>query len=248
MKKILMILAAVCAVLPLRAQMVIPRQEIPYDVNYHWGLIDVMIARGVVTVEDNGYTFHGTLDGTSIPWEGRIICVSDTLSATMQSGPRGLAETVTYQNGWYRRPRVSDFRSPGYDPSNPLYFKNIAGQGEYDASHDSMEAITVTSDMLGMYYFSRVIDFDRMNPGDRVSIPISGGYSSRVDITYQGKGLYTTSSGDTYPTYNCTFEYAYGGAMSGYAVECKIGATNRIPVYLSASLPAGKVEMLYAPD
>ena len=67
MKKIILFILAFlpCA---LFAQVNIPRQEIHYNVNYHWGLIDVMIAQGVVTVETDGDIFRGNLDGTSIPW------------------------------------------------------------------------------------------------------------------------------------------------------------------------------------
>lgn len=235
-----------CACPLVKAQVEIPRQEIPYNVNYHWGLVDVMIARGTVTVESGADGFYGTLDGTSIPWEGRIICVSDTLYANMAGQGNNLQETVTYQNGWYRRPYVNSFRSATYNPDDPAFYKNIAGEGSYDASSDSMEAIAVTSDMIGMYYFAHAIDFSSLSPGDRISIPINGPYSTEVVITYQGQGLYNVK-GDTYPTYNCTFEYAYGGSLSGYPVECKIGATSRIPMFLSASLPVGRVEMLYDP-
>lgn len=247
MKKLIMLTTALAALLPGAAQIVIPRQEIAYNVNYHWGLIDVMIARGTVSVESNGSQFYGTLDGTSIPWEGRIICVSDTLCAEMSPYGVPMKETVTYQNGWYRRPPVSYFRSSTYNPEDPAYYRNIAGQGAYNASDDSMEAITVTSDMLGMYYYAHAIDFDRMKPGEQIVIPIEGGFSREVAITYQGQGIYS-ADGDNYPTYNCTFEYGYGGSMSGYPVECKIGASSRILMYLSASLPVGKVEMLYDPE
>ena len=229
------------------AQVAIPREVIPYNVSYHWGIINVSIAKGTVAVESDGTNFYGTLDGVSIPWEGHIICVSDTLSAQMYATGSGWSETVSYQSGWYRHPDVNTFRSNYYNPANPAIYRNIAGQGQYDASNDSMEAIAVTSDMLGMYYFSHVIDFGALRPGDQVTIPISGGYSHEVVITYQGTGEYCVN-GCTYPTYDCSFEYGYRGRMSGYPVECRIGVRDRIPMFLSASLPVGRVEMLYDPD
>lgn len=237
---------AIGAFLGAHAQGQIPRREIPYNVNYKWGLIDVNIARGNVKVESNGNQFYGTLDGTSIPWEGKIICVSDTLKATMGTEGGRWKEFVEYQNGWYRHPSVSSFRGATYNPDDPSIYKNIAGQGEYDASNDSMEAITVTSDMLGMFYYVNFINFEAMTPGSSFTIPIEGRYAKEVEITYNGKGTYTVD-GDTYPTYNCTFEYSYGGNMSGYPVECQVGVSERFPLLLSASLPVGRVEMLYSP-
>lgn len=244
MKKLFLLASILCVCFLADAQIVIPRREIKYNVNYHWGLIDVMIARGTVSIESDGNEFYGTLDGTSIPWEGRIICVSDTLRARPGSNGNSLSETVLYQSGWYRRPPVGYFRSSGYNPENPDYFKNIAGQGAYDASDDTMEAITVTSDMIGIYYFSHAIDFSQLRPGDKVTVGIEGGYSRELVLTYQGQGIYS-ANGDNYPVYNCSFEYGYDGRLMGYQVECKIGATDRFPLYLSASLPVGKVEMLY---
>lgn len=246
MKKLLALLLVICACHMAKAQISIPYQEVHYNVNYHWGVVDVMIARGVVAFEANNGNFYGTLDGTSIPWEGRIICVSDTLSADMTHDGNRIQETVTYQNGWYRRPHVSAFRSSTYNPDDPAFFKSIAGQGEYDASGDSMEAIIVTSDMIGMYYYAKLLDFSALKPGDWVWVNIDGPYSKSLKITYEGEGTYSVN-GNTYPTYNCSFEYGYEGSMSGYPVECRIGVSNRIPLFLSASLPVGRVEMLYDP-
>lgn len=241
MKRILLMALVALGIFSASSQVRIPYQEIPYNVNYHWGLIDVMIARGIVTIQADEDGFTGTLDGTSIPWEGKIICVSDTLKADMTRD----SERVNYQSGWYRHPKVSDFRSANYNPDDPATYKNIAGGGTYDASGDSMEAITVTSDMLGMYYYAQALDFPSMQVGESVTIPIDGKYADKVIITYTGTGTYSVD-GNTYPTYNCNFEYSYGDRMSGYEVECKIGVTDKIPLFISASLPMGHVEMLYS--
>ena len=244
MKKVLLIIGIISICLPAFGGVVIPRREITYNVNYHWGLIDVMIARGTVSIESDGESFYGTLDGTSIPWEGRIICVSDTLRGSINGSGTNFSENVYFQSGWYRRPPVSYFRSGTYNPENAEYFKNLAGGGVYSASEDTMEAIAVTSDMISIYCLASNIDFSLLRPGDRMVVPINGGYSRELVINYQGEGLYS-NNGDNYPTYNCTFEFGYGGEMDGYPVECKIGVTDRMPLYLSASLPVGHVEMLY---
>lgn len=247
MKKLIAILGVLCAWHLAGAQTVIPRQEVPYNVHYHWGLINVMIARGTVTVESDGSRFNGTLDGTSIPWEGKIICVSDTLVADVGTRDGAVTENVIYQNGWYRHVPVSLFRDSSYNPGDPTYYKNIHGDGEYNASADSMEAITVTSDMIGMFYMAHALNFEAMEPGRSYRVTISGPFARELVINYQGKGIYS-NNGDTYPTYDCTFEYNYGNSLSHFPVECKISSSSLTPLYFSASLPMGQVEMLYAPD
>ena len=246
MKKYFLLTFAFFACFLAKAGSPIQLTEIPYNVNYHWGIIDVNIAHGTVKYECDGTNFHGTLDGVSIPWEGHVIVVSDTLKTQFLPGEKYSKEKITYQSGWYRRPKAKYFRSNDYNPANPANYKNIAGQGEYDASNASMEAITITSDMIGMYYYAHEIDFESMHPTQQITIPIEGVYAQEVVITYLGKGSYEIEN-INYPTYNCMFEYNYKGTMSGYPVQMRIHQTDRIPVFLSASIPVGKIEMIYNP-
>ncbi len=244
MKKTLIFCLLASAIgLTASAQTDIPYQEIHYDVHYHWGIIDVQIAHGHATIRTDGNTFTATLDGNSIPWDGRVFCISDTLSATMTPVPGGLSrEHVTYQNGWYLKPKVTQYRDGSFSPSNPANYKNIHGQGTLDASAQTIEAITVTSDMLALYYYFRQIDFNAMQPGQTVSIPVTGGYAREVTITYNGPSQQTIN-GTTYPTYSIEFEYTYDGHSSGYPVHTEVAATSRIPIVISASLPVGEVRM-----
>ncbi|MDE6795932.1 MAG: DUF3108 domain-containing protein [Muribaculaceae bacterium] len=240
MKKTFLLLFAFMAALTGMAQVQLPYQEINYNVHYHWGIIDVMIAHGKVTLSTNGNQFNGTLDGNSIPWDGRVFCVSDTLQATMAPGSPVSHETVTYENGWYLKPKTTVYRSGNFDPTNPANYKNIKGQGTLNADSETMEAVTVTADMLGMFYFYHEIDFESMSPGQQITIPITveGGINQQVVVTYNGKSTYN-ASGVTYPTYSTTFEYSYNGSMSGYPVQAEVAASSRIPVLLSASLTVG---------
>lgn len=246
MKKILLLAFVCIAAISAKAGVTIPHTVIPYNVNYHWGIIDVNIAHGTVKYECDGTNFKGTLDGVSIPWENHVIMVSDTLNTTMQAGSPYSTEVVNYQSGWYRRPEAKYYRSNTYDASNPQQYKNIAGQGQYDASNNSMEAIAITSDMIGMYYYANEIDFENLQAGQKIEIPIQGEYAHKLVITYQGKGSYEINN-TQYPTYNVMFEYDYKGRMSGYPVQMRIDTQNRLPIFLSASIPVGKIEMIYNP-
>lgn len=247
MKKTVLLLIALMASLTGFTQVNLPYQEINYDVHYHWGLINVMIAHGQVTLQTDGNQFTGTLDGNSIPWEGRVFCVSDTLNAIMTPSSPVSQETVTYENGWYMKPKVSAFRGNNFNPTDPAGYKSIKGQGSLNASGETMEAITVTADMLGLFYTFHEIDFDSMSLGQQMTIPITveGGAPQEVVITYNGQSSYD-ANGITYPTYSADFEYSYNGTMSGYPVHTEVAMTSRIPVLLSASLPIGKVEMIYS--
>ena len=103
--------------------------------------------------------------------------------------------------------------------------------------------------MLGMFYYFKEMDFESMTPGSSVTIPITvvGGDPQRVVVTYNGKSNYSVG-GTTYPTYSVNFEYSYKGAMSGYPVKAEVSVSSRLPLLLSASLPAGHVEMIHNPE
>lgn len=244
MRKTLLLFVALLSAFFTKAQLNIPPTELNYNVHYHWGLIDINIAHGQVNMSTSGDQFNATLDGNSIPWNGRVFCISDTLQATMTPGSPLSQETVTYQNGWYLKPKVQQYRSDAFSPDDPANYKNIHGQGTLNADGQTMEAVTVTSDMLAMFYYYRQIDFESMQPGQQITIPISGGFADSVLVTYKGKSTYNTG-GMTYQTYDTEFEYSYHGVMSGYQVQAQVSVGNRIPVLLSASLPVGHVEMIY---
>lgn len=240
MKKTILLLFAFIASMTGMAQVQIPYQELSYNVHYHWGIIDVNIGHGRITLSSQGNQYRSTLDGNTIPWEGRVFCVSDALNATMTPGSPYSHERVDYQTGVYLKPKVMEYRSDGFVASNPANYKNIAGEGELDADAETMEAVTITSDMLGMFYYFHELDFSAMSPGQQLTIPIEGGYSRSVTVTYNG-----TSEFGGYSTYSVTFEYSYEGASSGYPVQAQVDQNNRIPVLLSADLAIGHVEMIY---
>lgn len=240
MKKTILLLIAFVAALTGSAQVQIPYQELSYNVHYHFGIVDVNIGHDMVTLSSQGNQFNATLDGNTIPWEGRIFCVSDTLNATMSPGSPVSRERVDYENGWYLKPKVMEYRSEGFVASNPANYKNIQGLGNLDADPQTMEAVTVTADMLGMFYYFHEIDFGSMSPGQQITIPIEGGYSQFATVTYNGLSSY-----GGYATYSVTFEYSYQGVSSGYPVQAQVDRSSRIPVLLSADLAIGHVEMIY---
>lgn len=242
MKKTLLLLFALVVAFTVSAQVQLPYQELSYDVHYHWGMVNVNIGHAHMSLSCQGDRLNATLDGNTIPWEGRVYCVSDTLNATMTPGTPFCKETVTYENGWYLKPKVMEYRSGGFQASNPANFKNIKGEGQLDASGQTMEAVQITADMLGLFYYFHEIDFEGMTQGQRVMIPVTveGGYSQSVTVTYNGQSQY-----GSYPTYSVAFEYTYQGAPSGYVVYAQVDRSSRIPVSISAELAIGHVEMIY---
>ncbi len=209
-----------------------PETQLDYSVQYKWGFIDVAIGNAVANVAINDDVLSGTLAGHSIPWEGRIFSVGDTVKAVMTP----TTQTNDYINGWYRKPHANET----VDTNSPANYRSILGQGDLNCDGNTLEAITITAQMLGMFYYAQELDFDAMSPGEKHEIEIdSNGLSpEKLVITYNGKGL--VGSRDIY---HIDFEYSYGGEMSNYPVACQIAADTRIPIYFGADIKIGHVDM-----
>lgn len=238
-----LLLLAIIVCLMAKSQVNIPFQEVNYEAHYHCGLINVMIAHARVTLSKEGENFNATFNGNTIPWGGRVYCVSDTLSALFTPGKPYSRETVTYVNGWYMKPHENVFAS-SFDRSNPANYKNIKGQGDLSASDKTMEAIHISAFMLGLFEYYREIDFENMKAGDRIVIPVAveGGAGESVTITYNGKSS-AESGGFRHQTYSTVFEFTYGGVPSGYPVNTEVSVDSRLPVVMSTDLAIGKVEL-----
>lgn len=239
---------AMSAVLALSAYASETIDSIPYKVEYKWGFIQKTAGHGLVTMKNSGDTITATLSGQSVPWGGRLYTVSDTLVATV-SHKDGVAvpqETVIYENGRYSKPLVTVNPDGTYNVQHTTMYKNIDGKGLLNASPQTMEAVTITADMLGMFRYSREIDFSTMQPGQTIDVNIDGQMPGHLTIEYIGRSTFMVGERPI-PVYQVKFDYSYQGKMSDYYVNCWIGVEEKFPVAFSADILIGHVEMVWEP-
>ncbi len=237
MKRLTFLLLSLLAVAAAFSQN-IPYSVYNYNVRYHMGFIDVNMGVGTVKVVKTGDNFFGSISGHSIPWEGRVFCINDTVNATLLPG----SGTIDYLNGWYMKPTKAQFQAGAYGTSYPSSYKNLLGQGYLNADAETMEAVKIMGEMTMLYYYFDILDFPSMNAYDTVTIPLSGTAADMVKITYIGPSSCNITDID-YSTYLVNFEFSYNGTMSGYTVASQIDATTRQPLIFSCRLPIGHVEM-----
>lgn len=237
-RTILSVFAGLLAVAAYGAMPDIPRTSVSYDVVYHWGLINKVAGHGYVTYHTAGSGFYGTLEGHSIPWGGRIYTVHSSLSATFAPSAGASRETINSLQGVYSKPEVGSVGSAAR-------FKDIYGGGTLDASSETMEAVTVMSNMLSIFYYAKELDFPSMSAGERLTIPIEEyGADKPLYVTYEGMADYSYAGFAT-RAYKIVFQYTYNGAPDSYPVTCLIDSQSRVPVQFSADLLIGHIEMCY---
>lgn len=243
MKRIGLILSLMAGALASTAvaAVQIPLTTTTYDVFYHWGIINKLAGHGYATYQSSGNSFYGQMEGHSIPWSGRIYTVQTSLSCNFTpDGGEASEETVNSMQGKYTKPFVG--RNPQRTP-----YKTIYGAGTLDASEQTMEAVTIMSDMLSIFYYAHEIDFRAMQPGHRLTIPIvRDGNRQTLYITYNGTALFSYNGYST-RAYEIVFQYTFNGAPDKYPVKCLIDCNTLAPVEFSANLLIGKVEMKYVP-
>ncbi len=226
-------------------------QNLHYKVIYDLGFIHEVAGHADMTLSGEGNNVTGYLSGSSIHWGGRVYCVNDTLVAQLDKSGAGTMPgmKVNYRSGWYTKPTVSDLEAGTYDRSNPINYKTISGAGQLDASNATMEAVTITADMIGLFRVFQMVDFNTLTPGKKYTLPmtLSDGSSQLVYCTYLGESSSDINGVQT-PTYDVRFEYTYNGAPSNYPVKALIARDTKIPVRLSADLAIGKMEMVYSEE
>ena len=248
MKRALLLSLAAMAAMGMSAALPAGYQpeKVNYDVTYRWGFINKVAGHGTIetSCSSDGH-FQGTLTGHSIPWGGRIYSVEDKLLVNFEGiAEAGLpTEKITYKLGRYYKPELSQANS--FDFSNPATYWTTDGTGTLDASADTKEAVTITADMLSLFYYVKAIDFAQAAPGAKYNIKITNpdGTASGLTITYGGEQTVNVGPVEI-PTYAIVFNYDYDGAPSAYPVHAWVSKEGRIPVIISAQLVIGHMEMI----
>lgn len=220
-------------------------RTVNYSVSYRWGFINKTAGSGTVTTSsDADGRFTGRLEGHSIPWGGRIYSIEDELQAVMTPGaPLGLdTERVTMSRGIYYKPEVGQPVAFSYD--DPSSYWSTAGGGTLNCSASTREAVSITTDMLSIFYYANSIDFDGLAEGQHVQVPVIEADGARRSISIVYGGEQTVNLGEAeVACYAILFNYDYNGAPSSYPVNCWISKEGRIPVIFSAKLEIGHFEM-----
>lgn len=240
MKRLIYPFISLVAALSAGAVVTDPGQTLYYDVSYRCGFIKITAGEAAVDFDSDGENFTATLNGQTEPIEGHIFAISDTLQTKMNRSEGMSQETVTYENGWYTRVKTSDVNGSAIDFSNPATYKNIMGGGDLNASSETMEAVSITADMLAMFYYFQEIDFTNMQPGDNIDMAVTlpDNDIQQVRIVYEGTDTY-----ESLPTYKVKFTYSYHGQMSDYPVTAQIHTESRLPLLFSADIKIGHVEL-----
>ena len=244
MKRLYYALALLLTAATLKsAAVTLPDGPLTYEARYHCGFIKIDAGLAQINLSLDGENFMATMNGQSVPIGHTVYAISDTICANMSSVTEGLSnEVVTYENGWYAKPHEHGNITPTPDFSNPACYKNIIGGGDLDASSETMEAITISADMLAMFYYFQQFDYSAMQPGQsfNMTVTLPDGDTQQVAVVYNGEDTYNGCQ-----THKLTFTYSYHGVMTDYPVTAQVDSITKIPLLFAADIKIGRIELVY---
>ena len=244
MKRLYFAFALISSLTALNAAAItFPDDPLTYEARYHCGFIKIDAGEAEINLSLDGDKFMATMNGCSVPIGHRTYIISDTLCASMSAPSDGLSkETVTYENGWYAKPHGIRSVSQQTEFSDPAKYKSITGAGDLDASSETMEAITISADMLAMFYYFQQFDYSSMEAGRQfeMTITLPDGDTQQVAVVYEGEDTYEGAL-----THKLTFTYSYHGIMTDYPVTAQVDASTGLPLLLAADIKIGHIELVY---
>lgn len=200
-------------------------KDYTYSVDWHWGFVDIHAGDVIISIDSDENGITGAVAGQSLPIRGDVMSINDTINANLSLDH---AE-INYIDGTYSR-HPKDQWSDDY--------RNIHDQGCLDASAETMEAVNITAMLPGFFYYAQQMDFDQMQEGDQLSVPLAGdGEEGRMLITYHG-----IEESDYGQAYSLTLIYDIGDAAQ-YPISCLVSTADRAPLTFSTTLRIGDVQM-----
>lgn len=201
-------------------------KDYTYSVVWHWGFVDIHAGNVTISVTDQTEDgFSGALVGRSVPIKGDVMSISDTINAVLTLD----RAEINYINGIYSRHAKGQI---------PTLYRNIHGQGELNASTETMEAVTITALLPGFFYYARQMEFDKMDEGDSVAVTFANdGEEGRLLITYHG-----IEESDYGPAYSISLIYDMEDTAE-YPIWCLVSTDDCTPLTFSTTLHIGHVQM-----
>ncbi len=200
-------------------------KEYTYSVDWHWGFVDIHAGDVTISIDADENGINGAVAGQSVPIRGDVMSITDTIDADLTLD----RAEINYIDGVYSRHPKNEWSDN---------YRNIHGQGRLDASDETMEAVNITAMLPGFFYYAQQMDFDQMQEGDQISVPLAGdGEDGRMLITYHG-----TEESDYGQAYSLTLIFDIGDAAQ-YPISCLVSTADRSPLTFSTTLRIGEVQM-----
>lgn len=227
----------------------VPTETLHYSVNFKWGFIDANAGVATLTTANipGSDRFRATLTGRSVDLLGHYYSVGDTIVGTIMSATMQPVYTEHLSN----RSGEFSIETITYDTSGASSEGNIVKRypdGKVLRSRVSHYGGGLTLDLLAVFYYIRQIDYEQMQPGEKVTVNIfSGSNPETLSVTYNGRQE-IDFDGSQRPVYNISLNFtaAAGSTANADRMDVSIATDDsRIPLLINGALKVGHIECRY---
>lgn len=229
----------------------IPDETLHYTVSYKWGIIHKDAADATLTLRRKGDVYNIRLTAKTKPWADRIFSVRDTLSSEVAIHgfkPRSYIKT-SHEGGRYERDLIR-YSYAGSVVKGSAERVVVRKDGKRSTDSRALTASGTAFDMLSVFYYIRLLDFDKMKSGTLYKTTVfSGSKAETLTIRMIGKERLKLRDKSTREAYKLSFTFTSGGKKkSSDDIFAWISAdSSHIPLYLTGKLPVGEVRVYYRP-
>ena len=226
-------------------------ETLRYVVSYKWGIIHKDAADATMSLRKSGSSYDIVLTARTKPWADKIFMVRDTLhSKVAADGFRPVSYTkASHEGGRYERDRI-EYHHSGTMVKGVVKRDVVRKNGEKSHDEKTLTASGATFDMLSVFYYLRLLDFDKMKKGTHYKMNIFSG-SKTETLTIRLKGVEQLKLRDKtkQEAYRLSFTFTSGGKKkSSDDINAWVSTDSRhIPLYLTGKLPIGEVRVSLIP-
>lgn len=221
-------------------------ETLQYVITYKWGLIDKEAGTATLTLSNKGQQYDIRLYARTKPWADKVFKVRDTLISIVDVAefrPRSYVK-ISHEGGKYSRDDIKyEYVSSGVTGKCTRYREK---KNEVAQSQISLKSASQAYDMLSIFYYLRMIDYDKLKRGEVFKTTVFSGVKQET-LTVKSLGIEDVKlrKGGIRRAYHLQFNFTTGGKKkSSDDIDAWISADSRhIPLSLIGKLPIGQVRV-----
>ena len=224
-------------------------ESLHYVISYKWGLIHKDAGDATLSLKRNGSNYDLSLAAKTKPWADKFYEVRDTLLGKLRIAdlkPLSYSK-IAHEGGKYNRDDIT-FSFNGNTTTGQCKRLRTLKNGDVDISENRLSASGPVYDMLSVFYYLRLINYEDLQKGMVSKATIfSGSKAETITIRCLGKERIKLRDKSEREAYHIQFTFTSDGRKkSSDDIDTWISADDRhIPLYLVGKLPVGQVRVYF---
>lgn len=224
-------------------------ENLHYVITYKWGLIHKDAGDATLSLRNNGTNYDLMLAAKTKPWADRFYQVRDTLLGSIRiKDMKALSYSkIAHEKGKYGKDVITYSYSGNKATGFCKRYKRNK-DGKISESEKTLHANGPVYDMLSVFYYLRLINYDDLQKGRVIKATVfSGSKAETITIKSLGKEMIKLRDKTKRETYHIQFNFTTGGQKkSSDDIDTWISTNSQhIPLYLVGQLPVGQVRVYF---